>query len=157
MRKHLLSIAACVLATSATATTFPSFTTIYVITGIKDSGGADNTGAATAVQCSNVSGVTTTIRYLTLSASGTVLGTVTRNNVAHGETVENSTKGTFAYNNEGLDLIPDMASISAGVLNIESLQSGVFCTAAIIDASNVVPIGVSPHIIRVNPHPGSVE
>jgi len=27
----------------------------------------------------------------------------------------------------------------------------------IIDASNVVPIGVTPHIVRVNAHPGSVE
>jgi hypothetical protein len=40
---------------------------------------------------------------------------------------------------------------------IESLRSRVFCTAAIIDASLQNPVGVKPHIIRVNPRPGSVE
>jgi hypothetical protein len=33
----------------------------------------------------------------------------------------------------------------------------VFCTAAIIDASLSGPVGVTPHIVRINPHPGSLE
>jgi len=159
MNKLFVAAALAVtVAQPAIAITFQSLTTIYVITGIKDSGTAlDNTGHATAVQCSNVSGVTTTIRYLTLSATGAVLGTVTINNVSHGATIETSTKGTVAYDNETLDLLPDGVTLSAGVLNIESLQSGVFCTAAIIEASLENPVGVTPHIIRINPHPGTVK
>jgi hypothetical protein len=43
------------------------------------------------------------------------------------------------------------------VLNVESTQSGVFCTAAIIDAELGPNYGSSPHLVRVNPHPGTVE
>jgi hypothetical protein len=156
MRKHLLSIAsACVLATSAGATTFPSLTTIYVIPGVKDSGDGANNGVATTIQCSNVSGVATTIRFLVLSSGGAVLESVTNNNFGHGTTFTRSTHSTAAYLSEGI-LIPG-TQLTAGVINIESLQSGVFCTAAIIDASAVVPDGIPLHIIRTNPHPGSVE
>jgi hypothetical protein len=157
MRKHLLSIAAaCVLAAPTMATTFPSLTTIYVVTGIKDNGGTSSVGTATAIQCSNVSGVTTTIRFLTLSATGVVLDSTTADDVAHGATIEVSTHNTNAYTNETASLIAGIV-LSSGVLNIESLQSGVFCTAAIIDASLSNPVGITPHIIRINPHPGSVE
>ena len=159
MRKTLLAVcaaASAAIAAPASATTFPSLTTIYIITGVKDSGDAMNVGVATAIQCSNVSGVTTSIRFQVLNFTGAVLASVTHNNVGHGDTIEHSTHSTNAYTNESTNLIPGTA-LSSGVLNIESLQSGVFCTAAIIDASAAAPDGVSPHIIRINPHPGSVE
>ena len=159
MRKNLLAVCAgacAVVATPALATTFPSLTTIYIVTGVKDSGDAMNVGVAMAVQCSNVSGVTTTVRFLVLNFNGAVLNSVTHANVTHGDTIEHSTHSTNAYSNESTNLIPGTI-LSAGVLNIESLQSGVFCTAAIIDASAAAPEGVTPHIVRVNPHPGSVE
>jgi hypothetical protein len=157
MRKHLLAIgtACAVLATPALATTFPSLTTIYIIAGVKNSSGGSDTGTATAIQCSNVSGVTTSIRFLVLGAGGNVLNAVTANGVPHGATIERSTHLTAAYNNE-VALITG-TGLSAGVINIESLESGVFCTAAIIDASLENPLGVTPHIVRINPHPGSVE
>jgi hypothetical protein len=158
MKTYLAAIAlAAALAQPAAATTFPALTTIYVATGVKDTGGVSNAGAATAIQCSNVSGVTTSIRFLLLDASGAVIAFNTAENVAHGATVERSTHSTVAYTNETFLLGSAGATISSGVLNIESTQSGVFCTAAIIDAAAAVPDGVSLHLVRINPHPGSVE
>jgi hypothetical protein len=153
--KSRKSTIATAIAVPASATTFPSLTTIYIITGVKNSGDGADQGVATAIQCSNVSGVTTNIRFLVLNAGGAVLASVTNNNVAHGQTIERSTHNTEAYLSEGV-LIPG-TSLSSGTVNIESLQSGVFCTAAIIDASLSAPVGVTPHIVRINPHPGSVE
>jgi hypothetical protein len=158
MRRILFAAcaAAAVLATPVSATTFPSLTTIYVISGVVNSADAADAGLATAFQCSNVSGVTTSIRFLVLSRTGTVLASSTATNVAHGATIARSTHPTNSYGGEGTGLIAGTA-LNAGVVNIESLQSGVFCTAAIIDASLNNPDGVSPHIIRVNEHPGTVE
>jgi hypothetical protein len=116
-----------------------------------------NVGYATAVQCSNVSGVTTDIRFLLLSNNGGVIAFNTAFNVPHGGTVERATHGVAAYESEVRLLGDGGAFINSTVLNIESLQSGVFCTAAIIDAATVRPDGHSLHLVRINPHPGTVE
>ena len=47
--------------------------------------------------------------------------------------------------------------MNEGVVNIESLQSGVFCNAKTIDAAADSRIGVTLPLVRVNPHPGTVE
>jgi hypothetical protein len=157
MKTYLAAVAvAAALAQPAPATTFPSLTTIYVISGVLNSSDAADAGVATAFQCSNVSGVTTSIRFLVLSDAGAVLASSTVNNVAHGATVARSTHPTNSYGGEGSGLIAGTA-LNAGVVNIESLQSGVFCTAAVIDAAANAPDGVSPHIVRINAHPGTVE
>jgi hypothetical protein len=71
MKTTLTAIAlAATLAQPASAITFPSLTTIYVGTGVLDSGGADNTGTATTFFCSNVSGITAQVRFLILSDIG---------------------------------------------------------------------------------------
>ena len=158
MRKILFaacSAASVVVAAPVWATTFPSLTTIYIVPGVVDSGDANNVGVATAFQCSNVSGVTTEIRFLVLSETGAVLGSVTVASVLHGATIQVSTHFTNPYINETALITGTV--LNTGVVNIESLQSAVFCTAAIIDAAAVNPDGVTPHIIRVNPNPGSVE
>ena len=158
MQKILLAACAAasvVVAAPVRATTFPSLTTIYIVPGVLDSGDAANVGVATAFQCSNVSGVTTSIRFLALSETGAVLGSVTVPSVLHGATIEVSTHFTDPYTNE--TALISGTVLNTGVVNIESLQSAVFCTAAIIDASIANPDGVTPHIIRVNPDPGAVE
>jgi len=161
MKKLLCTAAvlAAALAQAASATTFPTLTTIYVIAGVKDSGDGQDTGVSTVMQCSNVSGVTTTIRFLLLSSSGSVLASKTVNNVLHGQTIEQPTEQTEAFTAELSPLI-SMTPVSSGVVNVESLQSGVFCNAVIVDANAIaaeMATGFHPHIVRVNPHPGTVE
>jgi hypothetical protein len=41
---------------------------------------------------------------------------------------------------------------------VEATNSAVFCTAAVIDAGSATPAFSMPiHLVRVNPHPGTVE
>ena len=157
MRNRLFGLAAAVgaatLATPTLATTFPSLTTIYVGSGVRDNGGTVHAGTATTFHCSNVSGVSTSVRFLVLYHTGSVAVSFTRT-VAHGATVAVSTHATLPYE-EDTDL--GTLAVSEGVINIESLQSGVFCNAKTIDASAAFPDGVVLPLVRVNPHPGTVE
>jgi hypothetical protein len=147
------ALAAALFAAPASAVTFPSLTTIYIGSGVSDNGGAANTGTATTFHCSNVSGVTAQVRFLVLNSAGAVAGSSTHN-ASHGATLTVSTHGTFAYaENSALSA----GVVNEGVINIESTQSAVFCTAKTIDAALASPVGVPLDLVRVNPHPGTVE
>lgn len=64
MRTYLTAVAlAAALAQPASAITFSALTTIYVGTGVQDSGTGPNTGIATVFQCSNVSGRAAVLRF----------------------------------------------------------------------------------------------
>jgi hypothetical protein len=157
MTKTLFALAAALtavgLAAPASAITFSSLTTIYIGSGVRDDGGGDNAGTATTFHCSNVSGVTTSVRFLVLNSNGSVVVSSTLP-LAHGATLTISTHLTNAYaENNSLDA----GVVDEGVINIESLQSGVFCNAKTIDASASFPDGVVLPLVRVNPHPGTVE
>jgi hypothetical protein len=144
---------AATLAQPAAAITFPSLTTIYIGSGVRDDGGAAFAGTATIFHCSNVSGVNTQIRFLVLSNQGEVRGNVTRT-AAHGQTLTVTTHAALSYD-EGAEMAT--GTVNEGVINIESLQSGVFCTAKTIDAALASPVGVTLYLVRVNAHPGTVE
>ena len=152
-----LAIAAALttaLVEPASAITFPSLTTIYVGTGVRDSGDANNAGQATAFQCSNVSGESAQVRILVLQHNGAVAGqsTVT---LSHGANLGISTHLAFYWFEDAT--LSTGTEILRGTVNIESTQSGVFCQAYLVDASAIVPNGVALHLVRVNPHPGTVE
>ena len=156
MKKALLALALVASATAAappaTATTFPSLTTIYVGSGVRDSAAGPNAGSATIVNCSNVSGETATLRMLFLHSNGSIAGLHTFNSVAHGSTVTLATHSVSTYVVTRLNVL----QIAQGVVNIESTQSGVFCNAAVIEASQQAFTAPIP-LVRVNPHPGTVE
>jgi hypothetical protein len=141
---------AATLAPPAAAVTFPSLTTIYVGSGVRDDQGTNT--IATAFFCTNVSGVTASVRFLILSVDGAVaqFGTVP---VAHGAThtiVTNPIAGFLSNSNFAA------GPIGQGAVNIESTQSAVFCNALIMHRVNVGE-GVPLHLVRVNPHPSTVE
>ena len=154
--KTYLPVAALValFAQPAAAVTFPSLTTIYVGSGVTDNGGAENAGIATTFLCSNVSGVDASVRWLVLDASGTIVEGQSTFPVGHGETLAVSTHFTATFTTATLNT----GIVNHGVVNIESTQSAVFCTAAIVDAAGPPPAFTMPlHLVRVNPHPGTVE
>jgi hypothetical protein len=155
MRRTLAAIAlAATLAQPAAAVTFPSLTTIYVGSGVLDSGAADNLGIATSIHCSNVSGVVVQVRTLILKETGAVAGSLPRN-VAHGATVTFSTHATTVFDDTG---VLATGLVLQGVVNVEATNSAVFCTAIVVDAGNATPIFMSPlHLVRVNAHPGTLE
>jgi hypothetical protein len=149
----LAVLAAASLIAPASAITFPSLTTIYVGSGVRDNGGAENAGTATTFHCSNVSGVTAQVRLSVLSSGGVVLSDPTFT-LLNGRTLTVSTHNTLTYAETG-----NMATsvVAEGAINIESTQSAVFCNAKTINAASASPVGVPIDLVRVNPHPGTVE
>jgi hypothetical protein len=157
MKKHLIAaVLAAALAQPAAAITFPSLTTIYVGSGVTDSGGAVNAGVATSFHCTNVSGFTASVRFLVLHLDGTVAGSFIQPAVAHGRTQSVATHGTVVFGSE--QATSPGTVINQGSIIIESTESAVFCTAALVDAGAAIPAFAMPlHLVRVNPHPGTVE
>ena len=137
-------------ATPAPAITFPSLTTIYVVSGVYDDGGVDDAGVATSVHCSNVTGQSAQVRVLALGSLGDVEAANTQI-MPHGTTETWSTHATL-FNEVPLGT----GFVTQGVLNVESTQSGVFCTAMIVPAA-APQTGVALHMVRVNGHPGTIE
>jgi hypothetical protein len=155
MTRTLVAIAlAATLAQPASAVTFPSLTTIYVGSGVLDDGSTFDAGIATSIHCSNVSGVAVQVRVLILGDAGGVEDSATRT-PAHGATVTFSTHPTRVF---GENAFLETGLVRQGVVNVEATNSAVFCTAVVVDAANLMPIFMSPlHLVRVNPHPGTVE
>jgi hypothetical protein len=154
MKKTLTAIAlAATLAQPAAAITFPSLTTIYVGAGVYDTGGTGVTG--TLFKCANVSGQSATIRLLVLDETGAVAGTPQTTTIPHGGSVQAATNDGTTVSGE-LNLAIGEQEQGA-VVNIESTQSGVFCNAIIFDTDARVGDGAPLPLVRVNPHPGTVE
>ena len=119
---------------------------------MRDDGGIGNDGVSTVFLCSNVSGQTADVRILILGNTGALVDQATFS-PAHGATVTVSTHVTSSFANE---LSIDSGVVAQGVVNIEATQSAIFCTAMIVDAADegeMAPL----HLVRVNPHPGTVE
>jgi hypothetical protein len=153
MNKCIAAIAlAAMLSQPAEAVTFPGLTTIYVGSGVRDNGSGADAGLATAFNCSNVSGVAANVRVLILGLNGDVAASDTRT-LLHGNTRTWATHVT-ATHREDFDL--GTSTVNQGVVNIESTQSAVFCNAVVLDAADAGDGFVLP-LVRVNPHPGTVE
>jgi hypothetical protein len=152
MKTTLAAVAlAAALTPPAAAVTFPSLTTIYVGSGVYDDSSGDFLGFATAFSCSNVSGVPAQVRWLVLSNFGVVEGSVTTT-LNHGNT---STVVTHVVTSLDANFSLSTGLVNQGVVNIESTQSGVFCSAVALNAVNGT--GYTLPLVRVNPHPGTVE
>jgi len=151
MIKYVAAVVIAVtLAQPAAAITFPSLTTIYVASGVLDFGGGGHGGLTTSVNCSIVSGKTAPMRVLILDRAGAFDASQTET-LPHGATRVFSTHDTLMFNDILLE-----TGFTHGVLNVESTQSGVFCTAMIIDGT-AIHNGAALNLVRINPHPGSVE
>jgi hypothetical protein len=152
MTKLFVAAAALVaaLAQPAAAITFPALTTIYVGAGVTDFNGASKT--ATVFTCSNVSGQTANIRILVLRTDGTIASTYTEE-VLHGRNT------TVATSNIQLFAAFSIATgnVLQGTVNIESTQSGVFCSAMLIDRLSFETTGITLRLVRINGHPGAEE
>ena len=153
MKKCLFVCAfAAALVQPAAAITFSQLTTIYVGAGVQDTTGAGQ-NTATVFSCGNVSGVAATMRILILDNTGGVVESFTQA-LPHGAHLTAATRGVATIAGE---VVLDSGAVLGGVVNIESMQSGVFCSAALLDAVSDVVTGAALHLVRVNAHPGTVE
>ena len=53
--------------------------------------------------------------------------------------------------------IPSLDISGHGVVNVEATNSAVFCTAKVVDPDVEGANGHTLPLVRVNPHPGTVE
>jgi hypothetical protein len=125
---------------------------LYVWSGAVDSGGAPNTGTASAIHCSTFSNVPENIQIIVKNSVGLVVANVT-NTLQPASTVTWSTHFTVAYT----DIVLGTGTVAQGSMAVLATSINVFCTAQVLDASAAVPIGMSLHGIRFNPIPGTSE
>src|SRR5262245_20021650 len=126
---------------------------IYRFPGVSDDGGIFNAGVATVFHCTNFSGVTENIRFVTRGPFGPLLSNITAI-LNHLQTQTFSTHLTTAYGNE-ISLLN--GPILQGTTAIAATSINIICTAMTIDASATAPIGVALRGIRFAPVPGSQE
>jgi hypothetical protein len=143
-----------VLPASANAATTDPEVLIYRFPGVRDDGGAANAGVATVFNCTNFSGATENVRFVTRGINGN-LTTNFFQPIAHLATLAASTHPAFAYFGGTLNLGTGL--IEHGTTAIAATSINVICTAMVIDASTAAPIGVALRGIRFSLVPGSQE
>jgi hypothetical protein len=141
------------LAAPATAATSDPEVIIYRFPGVRDNGGAPNTGVATVFHCTNFSGVLEGLRLVTRSSGGD-LGVNFFSTIGHLVTLTISTHATTAY---GSVFSIGTGQIAQGTAAIAATSTNIICTAMTIDASTAVPVGVALRGIRFSPVSGSQE
>jgi hypothetical protein len=127
---------------------------IYRFPGVRDDGSPDGLGVATVFHCTNFSGATENLRFVTRGIFGTLLTNVT-SSIQHLRSLAHSTHFTKAYSGAGLSL--NTGEVVEGTTAIAATSINIICTAETIDASTLVPIGVARRGIRFAPVPGSQE
>jgi hypothetical protein len=135
------------------ATTDPEVI-IYRFPGVFDDGGGIAAGVATVFHCTNFSGVTETIRFVTRKITGTLL----QNNTVSINHLETRTAAThfISGSSYGLDLVL-ATGLFQGTTAIAATSTNIICTAMVLDAANPKPDGVALRGIRFSPVPGSQE
>jgi hypothetical protein len=126
---------------------------LYRVSGVYDSGGADNTGVATTFFCTNVSGVPETIRFVVRSAGGSLVVNVAFT-INHLQTLTVSTHFTVRF---GEDASLATGGVNGGTAAIAATSQHMTCSAMIVDAAAAVPQGIALHLLRYNPIPGTEE
>ena len=126
---------------------------MYRFPGVLDTGTVSFTGVATVFHCTNFSGVSENMRFVTRRKDGLLLSNQPLF-INHLETKTVQTHGTFAYTG---DLTLTTGLVSQGTMAIAATSTNIICTAMTIDASTVAPVGVALRGIRFNPVPGSQE
>ena len=146
MKKLLVFAAATLTAISpAQPIEFGRETFIYVASGVYDSGHGAGAGTATTVQCSDLSGNNASVVVHFYSSTTGYRGkgwgpTVSTHDVAYLD-----------------DLAVNTGVILQGFFVVESNNSGVYCTAMVVDAAGSPSSGIPLHMVRFKPHPGTVE
>jgi hypothetical protein len=127
---------------------------IYVFPGARDNGGANATGVATSVHCSNVGPTTEKLQYVALDYNGVPV--VNANlNIPSGQTRTGSTKFTNLYSEDIVFNTPVPVVLQQGVFVILATSVNFHCTAMIVDAAAAGPVGINLQALRFNPIPGT--
>jgi len=125
---------------------------LYRFPWVRDNGG-NAEGIATVFSCTNFSGATETIRFVTRRFDTTLVGNTTVT-IMH--------LGTIAVVTHPPLAIGFNASLNTGVVDpattaIAATSTNIICTATVVDAANGAANGVALRGVRFSPVPGSQE
>jgi hypothetical protein len=126
---------------------------IYRFAGVRDDGGTTNTGVVTAFHCTNFSGATENIRFVTRTFNGFLVSNLA-DTINHLGTLTAVTHINAAYQH---DMNLATGIVQQGTTAIAATSINIICTAMTIDAANPKPTGVALRGIRFSPVPGSQE
>ena len=149
----IIAAAAFAFVQPASAATTDPEVIIYRFPGVLDDGGESDAGLATVFHCTNFSGATETVRFVTRNFDGALKSNATYT-LDHLATKTASTHNAQAYS-ENLFLVTGI--VKQGTTAIAATSINIICTAETIDASSSVLIGVARRGIRFSPVPGSQE
>ena len=107
----------------------------------------------TAFHCTNFSGVTENVRFVTRNFDASLKSNLTMT-LDHLATKTASTRITLSYSSS---LILDTGEVTQGTTAIAATSIDIICTAMTIDSSATKPVGVALRGIRFSPVPGSQE
>jgi hypothetical protein len=141
------------LAPPTSSTTDPVIL-IYRVTGVRDDGAAARAGTATALHCTNLSEVAETLQILVRDFTGSLVSNVSRTlNSAQTFTAVTHIAAVFA---EDITMSPG-SIIDQGYAAIGSTTTSIVCSAMLVNAAATSPVGISLHMVRYNPSPGTLE
>src|SRR5262245_14202708 len=143
---------ACSLPAPASAAVGSPEVIIYRFPGVYDDGSFDFVGTATVFSCTNFSGVTEILRFVTRQFDGALLQNTTLS-IDHLSTKVIVTHGVNAY----APTFTLATHFAEGTTAIAATSINIICTAMTIDAANPKPDGVALRGIRFSPVPGSQE
>jgi len=127
---------------------------LYLFSGLTDNQDfATGASIASVIHCSNFSGQTAAVQFVvdyTLglqAANKTIL-------ISNLETITAATKDTLMYLE---DLYLNTGALTQGFALVVASSPYIVCTAQVVDAKALVPVGIALHGLRFNPIPGSQE
>ena len=126
---------------------------IYRFPGVRDSGAGSGAGGATVFSCTNFSGSTENIRFVTRDPNINIISNQTIT-VSH---LQSGLASTHTTNSYPAATFLNTGLVAGGTTAIAATSINVICTAMAIDASTVFPHGVALRGIRFSPVPGSQE
>jgi hypothetical protein len=127
---------------------------IYKVSGVMDSGSADEVGIATVFFCTNFGNVAERVRISLRPEEG---GVPINNTYDLGprETKTFETHDTAAYDEDNT-LAPGVIFTQSAAIILATTKN-VHCSAAQVNAAAAKPIGIPLHMVRFNPPPNSQE
>lgn len=149
----IAALGLAVLPAAANATQADPEVIVYRFPGVQDDGGGSLAGVATVFYCTNFSGVTENVRFVTRSRD-TALVSNAAFAAAHLGTLTVSTHITALTNGT---LVLNTGAVSGGTTAIAATSTNVICTAMAVDGANLKPVGIALRGIRFNPAAGSEE
>ena len=132
-----------------------AYKVIYRVSGVSDGGGSPEHTAVTAFFCSNYSASREKIYFLIREFNGDIRASVEWTMNARA-TVTAATRAVGSIISDFFLLAADQ-SVNGGSAVIMSTTLNLHCSVLVMDRVPQAMNGAALHMVRFNPHPGSVE